>query len=233
MILKGFFAFELHSGFSEFEKYLKITEEYLQKAVRDFETHVQEQTRKISTANISPQELDEINESYGEEHWNYTETFPRILRSSFFVSAYSLLEYKMATICKRLKKDKQLPISWSDLKGDTLGQFKLYCKLSGLELSYNSKTWQEIQHYSRLRNCIVHNRGLIEGAKQEKELYAYANRKHIIQDSMLGLSIRPRAQVALTEDFCKEVTKALWAFLSNILEVYELQRQEQKADGGK
>ena len=230
MILKGIFAIELRNGFDELERYLKITEEYLQKAKSDFESHVQEQAKKLSTAGLSPEERDEINEFYGEAHWDYAETFPRILRSSFFVSAYSLLEYKMAIICKWLKKDKQIPISWSDLKGDTLDQFKLYCKLAGLELSYNTQAWQEIQHYSRVRNCIVHNRGLVEGVKQEKELQAYASRKNIIDDSMLGLSIRLKAQIALTEDFCKEVTKTIWVFLSNILKAYELLRQEQKAN---
>ncbi len=231
MILKGIFAIELHSGFDELEEYLKITEEYLQKAEKDFDTHVEEQVKKLSSADIPPKELDEIKEFYGEKHWDYAETFPRILRSSFFVSAYSLLEHKMALICKWLKKDKQMPISWSDLKGDSLDQFKLYCKLAGLELSYSSKTWQEIQHYCMLRNCIVHNRGLIHGARQERELQAYANRENIIEDLFVGLSIRSQLQIVLTKEFCKDVTKTIWAFLNNVLKAYELQRQEQKADG--
>jgi len=231
MILKGIFAIELHSGFDELEEYLKITEEYLQKAEKDFDTHVEEQVKKLSSADIPPEELDESKEFYGEKHWDYAETFPRILRSSFFVSAYSLFEHKMALICKWLKRDKQIPISWSDLKGDSLDQFKLYCKLAGLELSYNSKTWQEIQHYCMLRNCIVHNRGLIHGARQERELQAYANRKNIIEDLFVGLSIRSQPQIALTAEFCKEVTKTMWAFLNNVLRAYELQRQETKADG--
>ncbi|MFC2006045.1 hypothetical protein ACFLVG_03705 [Chloroflexota bacterium] len=230
MILRGFFAIELHSGFDELEEYLKITEEYLQKAEKDFDIHVEEQVKKLSSADLPSEELDEMNEFYGEKHWDYAETFPRILRSSFFVSAYSLLEHKMATICGWLKKDKQIAISWGDLKGDTLDQFKSYCKLAHLGLSYNSQTWQEIQHYSRLRNCIVHNRGLFKGAKQEKELRAYAESKNIIDDTLIGLSIRPQAQIALTEGFCKEVTKTVWVFLKKVLDAYELQKQNQKAD---
>lgn len=226
MILRGFLAIELHIGFDELERYLEITEEYLQKAKAEFETWLDEESKTLS-----PEERDEFNESYEQEYWDYAETFPRILRSSFFVSAYSLLESKMAIICRQLKKDKQMPISWSDLKGDTLDQFKLYCKLAGLELSYNSKTWQEIQHYCMLRNCIVHNRGLIQGARQERELQAYANRKNIIEDLLVGLSIRSQLQIVLTKEFCKDVTKTIWAFLNNVLKAYELQRQEQKADG--
>ncbi len=230
MILKGFFAFELHSGFSELEWYLKITEEYLRKAKDEFDTRVQEEVKRLSSANLSSQELDEINEFYGEQHWDYAETFPRILRSSFFVSAYSLLEHKMATICRRLKKDKQILDSWTDLKGNTLDQFKCYCKRGGLGLTYGDQNWKEITAYRRIRNCIVHNRGLIDGAKEEKKLRAYANGKNLIQDTLLGLSVRRQDQIALTEDFCKEVTKAIWGFLSNVLQAYELQREEQELD---
>jgi hypothetical protein len=223
MILRGFLAIELHIGFDELERYLEITEEYLQKAKAEFETWLDEESKTLS-----PEEHDEFNESYEQEYWDYAETFPRILRSSFFVSAYSLLESKMAIICRQLKKDKQIPISWSDLKGDTLDQFKIYCKLAGLELLYNSKTWQEIQHYCMLRNCIVHNRGLIQGARQERELQAYANRKNIIEDLLIGLSIRSQLQIVLKKEFCKDVTKTIWAFLSAVLEAYESQRKKQK-----
>jgi len=219
MILKGLFAIELHNGFNELNEYLRITEDYLQKAKSDFEAKIDEQAKTLP-----PEERDEFYEFQSETYWDYAETFPKILRNSFFVSAYSLLEYKMATICRWLKKDKQMPISWSDLKGDTLDQFKLYCKLAGLELSYNSQTWQEIQHYCMLRNCIVHNRGLIQGARQERELQAYANRKNIIEDLMVGLSIRSQLQIVLTKEFCKDVTKTIWSFLSRVLKAYESQR---------
>jgi len=230
MILRGWFAIELSIGWQELEEYLNMTEKYLIIAKSHFETSANERAKELSAANPDLR-ADEIDDILSNEYWDYAETFPRIFRSSFFVSAYSLLESKMAIICRQLKKDKQMPISWSDLKGDTLDQFKLYCKLAGLELSYNSKTWQEIQHYCMLRNCIVHNRGLIQGARQERELQAYANRKNIIEDLLVGLSIRSQLQIVLTKEFCKDVTKTIWAFLNNVLKAYELQRSKQKADG--
>jgi hypothetical protein len=136
----------------------------------------------------------------------------------------------MSIICRRLEKEQQIPISWTDLRGGTLDQFKRYCKLAGLKLIYDDQNWQEINNYRRIRNCIVHNRGLIEGSREEKDLRAYAERKNIIDSILVGL-IRLQAQIALTEKFCKEVTKSIWAFLRKVLEAYELQRQNQEADG--
>jgi len=230
MILRGWFAIELSIGWQELEEYLNMTEKYLRIAKSHFETSANERAKELSAANPDLR-ADEIDDILSNEYWDYAETFPRIFRSSFFVSAYSLLEHKMAFICRQLQEDKGLPLSWSDLKGNTLEQFKLYCKLADLELSYNSETWQEIQHYCMLRNCIVHNRGLVHGARQERELQAYASRKNIVEDLFVGLSTRSQPQIALTAEFCKEVTKTIWAFLSKVLEVYELQRQNQKADG--
>jgi hypothetical protein len=224
MILRGFFAIEMRMGLDELEKYLDITEKYLQKAKDDFEAWINKEMDKLS-----PKERNEFGEFYSDTYWEYAETFPRILRSSFFVSAYSLLEHKLAITCGWLKKDKQIPISWSDIRGDTLEQFKLYCKLAHLDLRYDDQNWQEINNYRRIRNCIVHNRGLIEGSTDEKDLRAYAEKKHITDRTLVGL-IRLQDQIALTQEFCNEVTKTIWAFLSKVLEAYELQKQNQKAD---
>ena len=221
MRLRVALSFDVSLGLDELERYLEITEKYLQKAKTDFETWFDEKTK-----GLTPKERGEFGEFYTDTYGEYTETFPRILRDSFFVSAYSWLEHEMVVICRWLKKDKQLPISWGDLRGSTLDQFKLYCKLAGLDLTYDDQNWQEINNYRRIRNCVVHNRGLIKGSREEQELYAYASRKNIIQDSMIGLSIRSQAQIALTEEFCKEVTKTIWAFLNEAIEAHDSQKQK-------
>jgi len=228
MILRGFFQIELHLGFDTLERYLTITEEYLQKAEKDFDTHVGEQVKQLLQEGIPPEEIGDINEFYGEQHLDYAETFPGIFRNSFFVSAYSLLEHKMALFCSWLKKDNNISKDWSELKGSTLDKFKSYCKLAYLTLNYTDQTWQEINNYRIVRNCIVHNRGLIEGAKQRDKLYAYANSKSIIENLFIGVSVRSQPQIVLTKDFCKDVTKTMWDFLYNAVQAYELQRQGNK-----
>lgn len=221
MAFKSLFEFRVLGGISELEDYLKITEKYLQLAKEEFEASANKQAEELSAANpeLRP---DEIWDILNDDYWRYDETYPRTLRSSFFVFAYSLLEYKMDIICKQLKKDKQINISWNDLKGSTLDQFKLYCKLSGLKLSYNSELWQEIRYYSLLCNCIVHNNGSIAEFKHEKILISYAKKKEIIDREMLLPSIRPWAVVALSEQFCKEVINTMLTFLKDVLTTFEL-----------
>ncbi|MFC1946795.1 hypothetical protein ACFLXY_02615 [Chloroflexota bacterium] len=125
MILEGYFAIELYTGFDILERYLKVTEESLLKAQNDFDTHVNEQLKRITQLDIPPEEKDAINEFYGEQHWDYSEVFPGILRNAFLVSAYSLMEHKMALICQWLKKDNDLIDDWSKSSGkNTLEKFK-------------------------------------------------------------------------------------------------------------
>jgi len=193
----------------ELKKYLDITEKYLEKAKSDFKTHLSEQAKKLSTANLSPKELDEINDFYGDEYWSYSERFPRILRNSFLVSAISLLEYEMNVVCERLKKNQGLRISLSDLKGDVLERTRKYCQNAGLELPDNNTTWQDIKHYYKVRNCIVHTNSLVMELqrKDRKELIPYLNSRRIISQDTI------KQEIALTKQFCEEVIETIQTFL--------------------
>jgi len=190
----------------ELKKYLDVTEQYLQKAKSDFETSANEQAKKLSTANPNLR-ADEINDILGEDYWQCAEKFPRILRNSFLVSAISLLEYEVNVVCDRLKKKQDIRISLSDLTGDTLERSRKYFQNAGLELPFNNPSWQEINNYYMVRNCIAHNNGLIRGAKKERALRSYISRKKIISEDTI------KEEIALTPQFCKEVIETIQVFL--------------------
>lgn len=225
MVIKGLLAIGASIRLREFEEYRKTTEKYLQIAKNDLETQLNERARKLS-----PQDRDEFNEYYSNTYWEYAETYPRILRSSFLVSALSLLEHEMGRICESLRREKPIQSSWNDLRGNIFGRFKKYCKEAGLPLSFNDPAWQKIRKYYLVRNCIVHNMGSIKGSVGEKELLPYAIKKNIIEESIIFPAVRSQDKIALTEQFCREVISTMWAFLSKVFEAYELQRQKQKAD---
>ena len=128
----------------------------------------------------------------------------------------------MALICKRLKKEYQIPISWSDLRGDMLERGKLYCKLAGLPLAYEEQSWREINSYSMIRDCIVHKNGAVKGFQYEQELRTYATQNGIISQDTI------EQEIALTEQFCRDIIKTIRTFLGKLYEAYELQRLKQK-----
>jgi len=191
----------------ELKKYLDVTEKYLRTAKSDFETHLNEQNKKLSTAKLSYKELDEINEFYSEERWRYEEKFPRILRNSFLVAAISLLEYEISVIYHKLKRAQQIPMA--DSTSDSLEQAKLCWKVVGLGFPDRDKMWQELNYYYKVRNCIVHTNGLVMELqyKYRKALIPYITEKGIISQDTI------EQEIALTEQFCKEVVETIQSFL--------------------
>ena len=203
--IQDFEYFRAYARLDELKKYLDITEKYLQEAKDDFQTWADEKAKKLS-----PGERNEFYEFYSDNYWQLSEKFPRILRNSFLVSAHSLLEYEMNLICRRLKKERQIQISWNDLRGDVLERAKLYCKLARLDLPYNDKTWQEINHYSKVRNCIIHKNGLLKEFQNDQDLIAYVTKKGIISQDTI------EQEIALTEQFCAEVIETIQAYLEKL-----------------
>ncbi|OGO23858.1 MAG: hypothetical protein A2144_08530 [Chloroflexi bacterium RBG_16_50_9] len=190
--------------FDELEKYLDITEQYLQKAKNDFEAESGERLKGLPA-----KKRQEYYDFSDEDYWQYAEKFPRILRNSFFVSAISLLEYEMNILCNRLKKEQGIRINLSDLRGDILERTKKYFENAGLEFPVRDRTWQEINHYYNVRNCIVHANGLVMELRDNdrKTLVPFIKSKHIIsQDNIIE-------EIALTPEFCKEVIETIQSFL--------------------
>lgn len=196
-----------HYRLEELKEYLHITETYLKKALVDFKARSDEKVKELQ-----PDERDVYYDYYQDLYWRYEEKFPRILRNSFLVAAYSLLEYEMSLICNRLKDERQIPISFSDLKGDLLDRTKSYCKLASLALPYNDPIWQEIKNYSKVRNCIAHTNGLLKEFQDKKDLIPYLTKKGIISQDTI------EEEIALTAPFCEEVIKTMQDFLNKVYE---------------
>lgn len=220
-MLKGIFSIELSIGWSELEQYLKTTENYMQKAKTDIKDKLDKEAKGLSSS-----ELIDFYTYYEVIYDDYDQTFPAILRNSFLASAYSLFENKLDLTCNHLQNDQGLSSRWNDESGSKLDKFKAYCKKARFPLSFTSQEWIEIKKYSLVRNCIVHNNGLIKGFRGEQKLLTYADLHKIIS----GDSSRP--QIALTTQFCKDVTKTMWQFLEQVITAYKSQKQKPKRAAG-
>lgn len=208
----------LYSGWETLKEYLSSMEDYLKKATEQFEARVSEQEKTLTSEQFHEFEIDHVEESIF-----YRDEFPKIVRNSFFVSAYSLFESNLGRICGKLKSEKKVPIGWKDLQGSTLNQFKLYTKLAGLDLPCDDKTWQEIKKYSEVRNSIVHDNGLLK--EDKKELAQYAKGKGLIMERSIIVDEATESEIGLTEHFCKEVVNTMQGF---ILAAYKASKTREK-----
>lgn len=191
------------------EEYLEISEDSLVEAQANLEEWIVDKKR-----GLSPEELREFFEFENEDRWRYEAKFPRLLRNSFLVSCWSLLEREIYLVCKSLRKDKQIPIKADDLRYDFLERSKLYFQIAGLSLSYNDGTWQELNRYYKIRNCIVHNHGLVDKYAEEQDFMRYAEQKGIISKDTI------EKEIALTKEFCKEVIETIRRFGGSVSKAY-------------
>jgi hypothetical protein len=194
----------LYSEWSFLKDYLYRIELFLEDEKDNFEAYFLGQTETLS-----PTQASEFYEQ-SMEVYLLSKEFPKLLRNSFFVSAYSLLEHHLDVICKKLKEKQQIPINISDLHGNILRRAKLYWLLAKLAFPCDEKTWKEINNYAEVRNCIVHDNGLLK--KANRSLINYANKRGIVSNDTNEPSI------VLTRQFCEEAVQTMKNFVGSLSE---------------
>ncbi len=189
----------LGQGWGNISEYITKMEAYLLEATDQFVASV-----------------GEVGENNVGDYQFYRDEFPYILRNSFFVSAYSLLEFDIDFICKELKTKKKIPINLSDLSGDLMKRLKLYFKLAAVEYPFNNKIWEEINNYSKLRNCIVHSNGLLKKDDKDYEaLIKYVKEKSLAKERYIISDEAAELEIGLTKAFCEEAVDTMEKFIDS------------------
>ena len=136
--------------------------------------------------------------------------YPHQFRNSVVVTAFSWLEGELASICTRLKQNRALRLSWSDLRGDFLTRARMYIsEVAGLPFPSDTEAWQEVQQFHRLRNCIVHTAGRLGlNTKNNRTATGFARSKGWITGAISG------QQLALDRTACE-------VFLGNLRQLVE------------
>lgn len=188
-------------------RFLNLLEPQILKSRQDWEKKMKRQAQQIR----DPQERDEFLDFSSEEYWEFEE-YERILRNSFLVTLYAFLEARLGCFCSTMEKRRKLPISWRDIRGeDTLDRARKYLeKLGGLNFPVNSREWQSIRRYEKLRHYIVHRAGRI--SKDDKDTWRFAQKKQIVTENRYI----DEELMLLTPTFCTEVLDDMKRFLSQL-----------------
>ncbi|HQE92021.1 MAG TPA: hypothetical protein PLH19_12230 [Anaerolineae bacterium] len=110
---------------------------------------------------------DPDEREYLSEHlFVQSNIFPELLRNSFIVSAYSILEKGLRDRCQCLQDLRAVPISVDDLGGMGIQKYKKYIqKLTAIDISEIKKKdqlWSQLLQYGEVRNRIVHHLGTMD-----------------------------------------------------------------------
>jgi hypothetical protein len=134
----------------------------------------------------------------------FAEIWPGYFYNSFLTSACSQFEHEVKKLCTIIQKEHNMPVAWDDMLGPPPAKTRVYLKLAGVVLQDDpprielrppnftptevyeedrtviSALWKDLAYYYRVRNCIVHNNGLVEKARGADKLKTYAAEKGIL-----------------------------------------------------
>lgn len=135
----------------------------------------------------------------------------RLLRNSFVVGLYSLVEWSLLTICRSLTR-KDVRIGVSDIRGDNeIDKAKAYIvKVRCAQFPSTSAEWAEMQLCRRVRNCIVHNAGEVAPDSQNRRPIEDYAKAHPDLLRLRGDAIQ------LERAFCERVTVVARTFFESL-----------------
>ena len=153
----------------EVEVELGILEEQLE--------HIEEQIKlgqtraeEEFTPNTPPE--DESDRDMRRQQYDYeTEVIlPRMWRSPFLVSMYSVYETSVTEVASLIQKKQGRQIRLDDLRGEFLDRAKKYYKdILQFNLSTSNERWKQLNKLSDLRNVIAHTNGRLETVSRERK----------------------------------------------------------------
>jgi hypothetical protein len=105
------------------------------------------------------------------------EPFPRLLHTGVIISTVILLEQELDSFAHSLQKVQGLKLCLGDLRGSLVERFKKYCLcVARLPFPVSDSNWQDLRGVLEIRNCLVHNDGLLEGFEKAPTVKAFMTR---------------------------------------------------------
>jgi hypothetical protein len=136
------------------------------------------------------------------------EHFPNLLRSSLFVTIYSVVENELNRICRLHAMEDGLDVE--DLRGNGIQRACTYLtRVCRIDFPEKSDEWKLLQDYNQLRNVVVHNRGIMETGN--------SHLASLVEDSPL-LEIGNSDVIHLDRDFCPGVLHTAAEFFRQLQE---------------
>lgn len=131
---------------------------------------------KDITDNLPEDERYFLEACYAEDLQKIQEVFPRIQRYSLFITAMSMIEGSIVTLCRGAKQIFNLKEEFDPKKPDVVNRGIRY--LEG-HLEINTKTYKYyiefVDSLRKVRNCIVHSEGRVKGRNDESDIRSFVS----------------------------------------------------------
>ncbi len=196
-----------------YRRFLRLLEPHVNEAFKDWKQAIDQEAEQIH----DEEQRDIFYDFHSDDFYEHQQ-YKSILMNSFFVSSYAFFECQVMEICYSTQQALRCPFSVNDLKSHsaTTGA-KVYLKKLGVAFPSDTSEWNEITHYNRIRNKIMHEDGSFDSEWQTRE---YAKKNGIVSSWHIDRDIGVM-QLELTQPFCEEALDNYNLFLRKLHRAYE------------
>jgi hypothetical protein len=198
-----------------FWEYLKNMEGFLEPDIHKYRSRLDEIKRRIDAGELEDPDDPEMYLSDWVADIEYDlyqiENLANLLRKTFFTSLYSHLEARVVARCKSYNKEWIKALAKEYRQGSKLKEALSYLVIVqgvGLEID-TDEAWQEIEKYNILRNCIVHDEGILNEQTHNLDIL----RDYIYDKSTLSLE---NDTILFAKGFCEEALETIEGFLHQV-----------------
>lgn len=192
----------ISESLNELELFLRTIESFIEK----------EEKRELESLNkyLETIHVAERGEVFADHYpYEWQQILGAHFRSSFIITLMSVTEDSLNRICTQVSTMLDTSISNKDIKGSILEASQKYLQAIGKFEAPPEHIWATVVNLYKVRNVIVHNGGMLEGAPNEKRIRAFMEKAPGISNPSAGL-------IKLNKEFCfyaLQQVKALFSIL--------------------
>jgi len=192
----------------EFPSQLDILLDYLGWSLSIMEDLLEHNEHKVRKE-YDEQEEPDVKQYLEEGVFIAEHLFPNLLRRSFFLTIYSLLEDSLRKRCLCVEREKAPPVLLEDIAGSGyIDQYRKYLeKLGGIDVQGISE-WKNFSLYAQLRNLIAHNQGFLN--PKNINLMRFIEGNSYLDTFYSDTDGEP--EIIFRKGFCEEVLAAIKRF---------------------
>jgi hypothetical protein len=192
------FKAQIAIEFDNLEQYIITLEESLLAQQEEFNRQVM-----LLESNINADYQEEFYELHAGEHWQLTDVFPHLLRTSVFVTSYSMFEHYLVLLCELVSEHKE--IKNPHFGNAIIKNAMRYLQTNvALNLPADMGAWEKIISFNELRNIVVHRSGKMDNFSKERLRGFLVDMPSITFDQL--------RRVRFSRDFCPDVIHTMRNF---------------------
>lgn len=138
-------------------------------------------------------DFEELNNESVDNHdsaFKRSLVFPKVA-NAMFLTIYSDFEYFLIELCKAYQATLESKVKFDDLRGDgVIGAFDYLDKVVGIDNVKNNEYYQDIPHWNRVRNLLIHNSAIIETKWEDSISRLNLNRASSLGNELISLTIQ-------------------------------------------